>query len=112
MTSITALANAVFLCEAVLSMSGAAIAQTQERSGASQATWQLEVPYIFPEPNLTRASRISQAIARETADALAGNIEQPVMTPTRSSFLAKWQAVRGAMGYGWTFPPARHLIVM
>ena len=39
------------------------------------------------------------AIARETADAIAGNIEQPVMTPTRSSFLAKWQPVKGATGY-------------
>ena len=39
------------------------------------------------------------AIARETADSLAGNIKQPVMKPTRSSFLAKWQPVRGATGY-------------
>jgi hypothetical protein len=41
----------------------------------------------------------AEAIARETADALAGNIEQPVMTPTRSTFLAKWRAVKGATGY-------------
>ena len=40
-----------------------------------------------------------QAIARETTDALAGRIEEPVMTPTRSSFLAKWSAVTGATGY-------------
>ena len=44
------------------------------------------------DPNL-------QAIARETADALEGRIEGPVMTPTRSSFLAKWPAAAGATGY-------------
>src|SRR3982751_6892355 len=44
------------------------------------------------DPNL-------QAIARETADALEGKIEEPVMTPTRSSFLAKWSAAAGAKGY-------------
>jgi hypothetical protein len=41
----------------------------------------------------------TEAIAREKAQALAGNIKQPVMKPTRSSFLAKWHAVRGATGY-------------
>src|SRR4029077_16008033 len=40
-----------------------------------------------------------EAIARETEDSLAGKIEQPVMTPTRASFLAQWQPVRGATGY-------------
>src|SRR5437764_1452716 len=41
----------------------------------------------------------TQAIAREMADAMAGRVEEPVMTPTRSSFLAKWSAVTGATGY-------------
>src|SRR5881394_565513 len=41
----------------------------------------------------------AQAIARETANALAGEIEEPVMTPTRSSFLAKWHAAAGGTGY-------------
>src|SRR6476620_1215893 len=41
----------------------------------------------------------TQAIAREMADALAGNFEEPVMTPTRSSFLAKWKPMKGATGY-------------
>ncbi|MEY2507069.1 MAG: hypothetical protein QOH01_1398 [Verrucomicrobiota bacterium] len=44
------------------------------------------------DPNL-------QAIARETADALEGKIEAPIMTPTRSSFLAKWPTAAGATGY-------------
>src|SRR6476620_4269290 len=87
LTSITALANAGFLCEAVLSMSGAAIAQTL-----------LEAKH-FSRGSLDPGQPDFQAIARETADALAGDIEQPVMTPTRSSFLAKWQVVNGAMGY-------------
>src|SRR5256885_3139660 len=37
----------------------------------------------------------AQAIARETANALAGEIEEPGMTPTRSSFLAKGKSVSG-----------------
>src|SRR3954464_15502470 len=41
----------------------------------------------------------TQAIAREMADSLAGNFEEPVMTATRSSFLAKWKPVSGAHGY-------------
>ena len=41
----------------------------------------------------------TQAIAREMADSLAGNFEEPVMTATRSSFLAKWKPVTGATGY-------------
>ena len=41
----------------------------------------------------------TQAIAREMADTLAGSIEEPVMAPTRSSFLAKWKPVAGATGY-------------
>src|SRR6516162_1142846 len=97
-TSMTALANAVFLCGAVLSMSEAAIAQTQERSGSSPI-WPFEVAKHFSRGSLDSSQPDSQAIARETTDALAGNIEQPVMTPTRSSFLAKWQGVRGAIGY-------------
>jgi len=94
----TALANAVLLCGAVLSMSGAVIAQTQERSGNSPIS-PPEVAKHFSRGSLDSSQPDSQAIARETADALAGNIEQPVMTPTRSSFLAKWQVVRGAIGY-------------
>jgi hypothetical protein len=90
-----ALANAVFLCGAVLSMSGAAIAQTQERSGNSPIS-PLEVAKHFSRGSLDSSQPDSQAITRETADALAGNFEQPVMTPTRSSFLAKWQVVKGA----------------
>jgi hypothetical protein len=53
----------------------------------------------FTRETLDREKPDAQAIARETEDALAGKIEQPVMTPTRSSFLAKWRAVRGAAGY-------------
>lgn len=41
----------------------------------------------------------TRAIAQETADSLAGNLEQPMMAPTRSTFLAKWSAVTGATRY-------------
>src|SRR4051794_38725000 len=41
----------------------------------------------------------TEVLAREMADALVGRIEQPVMTPTRSSFLAKWESVSNATGY-------------
>jgi len=95
---IRVLANAVFLCAAVLSMDGTAIAQTQEQSGK---------PEIFPFLSANHFSRgksgmgqgDTQALARETEDAIAGKIAQPVMRPTRSSFLAKWQPVNGATGY-------------
>ena len=95
----TALANAVFLCGAVLSMSGAAIAQTQEKSGGSQANLGPQVAVHLSRAKPDSGEPDMAAIARETADALAGNIKQPVMKPTRSSFLAKWHAVRGASGY-------------
>lgn len=40
-----------------------------------------------------------QALAQEMADTLAGKVAQPVMKPTRSSFLAKWETASGATGY-------------
>ena len=79
-------------------MSGAAIAQTQERSGNSPIS-PLKVAKHFSRGSLDQSQPDFQAIARETADALAGKIEQPVMTPTRSSFLATWPEVKGATGY-------------
>jgi hypothetical protein len=93
----TALVTAMSVCAAALLMSEPALAQNQlnstgrslpplQRLHVSKATTDLG------EPD-------TEAIARETANALAGNIEQPVMTPTRSSFLAKWQAIKGARGY-------------
>jgi len=94
----TALANAVFLCGAVLSMSGAAIAQTPQKS-ATQSSPQFQVGVHLSRAKPDSGEPDMGAIARETADAIAGNIEQPVMTPTRSSFLAKWQPVSGATGY-------------
>ena len=97
-TSMTALANAVFLCGAVLSMSGAAIAQTPQKS-ATQSSAQFQVGVHLSRAKPDSGEPDMGAIARETADAIAGNIEQPVMTPTRSSFLAKWQPVKGATGY-------------
>src|SRR5262245_520343 len=97
-TSMTALANAVFLCGAVLSMSGAAIAQTPQKS-ATQSSPQFQVGVHLSRAKPDSGEPDMGAIARETADAIAGNIEQPVMTPTRSSFLAKWQPVSGATGY-------------
>ncbi|TMC90676.1 MAG: fibronectin type III domain-containing protein [Chloroflexi bacterium] len=79
-------------------MSGVAFAQTQERS-ASQANPGPRVGVHFSRARPDSGEADTEAIARETAEALARNIEQPVMTPTRSSFLAKWHAVRGATGY-------------
>ena len=97
-TSMAALANAVFLCGAVLSMSGPAIAQILEKSVTqSSAPFQVGVHLSRAKPDSGEPDM--GAIARETEDAIAGNIEQPVMTPTRGSFLAKWQPVKGATGY-------------
>src|SRR4051794_18317654 len=85
---------------ALLLTSQDGIAQNPAKNGDASAA--------FPGPLLSfhgSAGRFdpreanAQAIARETANALAGEIEEPVMTPTRSSFLAKWHAATGAAGY-------------
>jgi hypothetical protein len=94
----TALANAVFLCGAVLSMSGAAFGQSQEKS-ANQSSLGPQVAVHLSRAKPDSGEPDMAAIGSETADALAGNIEPPVMTPTRSSFLARWGAVEGASGY-------------
>src|SRR5436190_22792602 len=94
----SALANTVFLCGAVLSLSGAVIAQTPQKS-VTQSSPQFEVGVHLSRAKHDSGEPAMGAIARETADTIAGNIEQPVMTPTRSSFLAKWQPVSGATGY-------------
>src|SRR3954469_25916243 len=76
------------------------IAQTPAKSG--------DEPTAVSRPLMTRhlsKGKVAdgagdyQAIGRETADALAGKIEQPFMAPTRSSFLAKWKPMSGATGY-------------
>ena len=75
-TSMTALANAVFLCGAVLSMSGAAIAQTPQKS-ATQSSAQFQVGVHLSRAKPDSGEPDMGAIARETADAIAGNIEHP-----------------------------------
>ena len=88
------------VCAAVLLTSELSAAQSAETNGDASAA--------FPGPlvsfhgstgRLDPREANAQAIARETANALAGEIEEPVMTPTRSSFLAKWHASAGATGY-------------
>src|SRR5437762_3480424 len=98
MASVTALANTVFLCAGVLLMSDAVIAQTPQKS-ATQSSPQFQVGVHLSKAKPDSGEPDMGAIARETADTIAGNIEQPVMTPTRSSFLAKWRPVSGATGY-------------
>ena len=74
------------------------MAQSQEQRDGHSIP-EPEFAVHFTKATLDRGEPDAQAIARETEDALAGKIEEPVMTPTRSSFLAKWRAVRGAAGY-------------
>src|SRR4051794_3590109 len=94
----TALATAMSVCAAALLSSGTALAQNNaERGGAPAEGPQMSVH--FSPARLDPGAADNQAIAREVADALAGNIEQPQMTPTRGSFLAKWPRVNGAAGY-------------
>ena len=76
-TSMTTLANAVFLCGAVVSLSGAAIAQTQERSG-SQANLRPQVGLHLSRERADLGESDTEAIAREKARALVANIKQPV----------------------------------
>ena len=93
-----ALVTAVLACAAVPLPRETAIAQTQERD-ASRASSGPMVSLHFSRGRLGSGKGDMQAIARETAEAVAGNIKQPVMRPTRSTFLAKWQRVTGATGY-------------
>jgi hypothetical protein len=70
MKAIQSLANAVFLCGAVLSMSGAPTAQTPEKSGNSSVS-PLLVAKHFSKGSRDSGQPDFQAIARETADSLA-----------------------------------------
>ncbi len=94
----TSLVTAVLICGGVLLPGETAFAQNQEKS-TGDSTLRPQVGMHFSRATHDTGEGDSQAIARETAEALAGRIEQPVMTPTRSSFVAKWQPVRGATGY-------------
>jgi len=97
-TRIIARLTAALVCAGVLLPGETAFAQNQEKS-ASHSTLRFQVGKHFSRGTLESGEPDAEAIAHETADALAGRIEQPVMTPTRSSFLARWQAVEGASGY-------------
>jgi hypothetical protein len=90
--------TAVLVCGGVLLPGETAFAQNQEKS-ASHSTLRPQVGMHFSRAARDTGEGDTEAIARETADVLAGKIAQPVMTPTRSSFLAKWQPVKGATGY-------------
>jgi len=97
-TSIIARLTVLLVCGGVLLAGETAFAQNQEKS-ASHSTLQPQVGMHFSRPTHDTGEGDAEAIARETAEALAGRIEQPVMTPTRSSFLARWETVKGASGY-------------
>src|SRR5438045_4572824 len=84
-------------CTAVVT-AHAVIAQTPQKS-ATHSSSRFQVGVHFSRGQSETGKADSQAIAREMANSLAGNLEQPVMTPTRSTFLAKWQAVSSATGY-------------
>jgi len=73
-----------------------------ERSKSGNESEGLPGPLVSTHSSTARldpGQANTQAIARETADTLSGNFEAPVMAPTRSSFLAKWEMVSGAKGY-------------
>jgi hypothetical protein len=94
----TALVTAMSVCAALLLTSNPAIAQNQVKSDG-RSNSQFLVRTHSSKATSDSGEGDTAAIARETADAIAGKIEKPVMTPTRSSFLAKWQPVKDAMGY-------------
>jgi hypothetical protein len=97
-TSIIARLTAVLVCGGVLLPGETAFAQNQEKS-TSDSTLRPQVGMHFSRATHDTGVGDAEAIAHETAAALAGQIEQPVMRPTRSSFLASWPAVKGASGY-------------
>ena len=85
---------------AVLLTSELAAAQSAETNGDGSGAFAGPlVSFHGSTGRLDPREANNQAIAREMADALEGRIEEPVMTPTRSSFLAKWSAVTGATSY-------------
>src|SRR6478735_3882207 len=84
------IATLVWVASVVTSQPG--FAQTLNESGPM-------VSVHHSKGRLDPARADFRAIAEETTNALAGRIEQPVMAPTRSSFLAKWEPVAGATGY-------------
>ena len=94
----TALVTAMSVCAALLLTSNPAIAQNQVKSDGRPIS-QLLIRTHSSKATSDSGEGDTEAIARETADAVAGKIEQPMMTPTRSSFLAKWQPVKEATGY-------------
>jgi hypothetical protein len=88
------------LCAAALLTVKSAVAQNPEDNGyGSTALPEVQVKRHVSKVRPEAGDGDAEAIARETEDAIAGKIEQPFMTPTRSSFLAKWEAVSGATGY-------------
>ena len=90
--------TALSVCITVLLLSETGRAQNQQNRGSGPIS-QFLVRTHSSKATSDSGGGDTEAIARETADAVAGKIEQPVMTPTRSSFLAKWQPVKGATGY-------------
>ncbi len=94
----TALVMGMSVYAATLLTSETAIAQNNGESSKPSIP-RLEMAVHFSPATPDSGEADLEAIARETEDSLAGKIEQPVMTPTRSSFLAKWQPVRDATGY-------------
>jgi hypothetical protein len=85
-------------CAMLLFTSDSVIAQNQVKSDGSSMS-QFLVRVHSPKPMSDSGEGDTKAIAREAADAVAGKIEQPMMTPTRSSFLGKWRVIKGAIGY-------------
>jgi hypothetical protein len=94
------LMTARLVCAAILLSGRLGVAQKLDATGDRSPT--LPGPLVGAHGStgkLDPGEANTQAIARETADALAGRIEEPIMTPTRSSFLAKWSVVAGATSY-------------
>jgi hypothetical protein len=99
-TNGAALIRTMLVCGAVLLGNELSAAQKTEASGDESVA--LPGPLVGVHGSTGRLDPREaniQAIARERTDALAGRIDEPVMTPTRSSFLAKWPAVAGATNY-------------
>jgi hypothetical protein len=96
----TALFMGMSVYAAVLLTSETAIAQNDVESG-SPSIPALEVAVHFYPATPDSGGADLEAIAREAADSLAGKIEQPVMTPPRSSIPAKWQGSYTAIVRGF-----------
>ena len=96
----TALFMGMSVYATALLTSETATAQNNVESGSPSIPALEVAARVYPATHDSGEADL-KAIARETEDSLARKVEQPVMTPTRSSIPAKWQGSYTAIVRGF-----------